>query len=108
EDVCSTFDHVPTIANLFGLNYDPRLYMGTDIFNGDTRVMFANGDWITNEGIYTVYDGEFNPFEGKSLSENEVERISAEVRNLIKVGRAIVDTDYFHLRDYITDPVEKE
>ena len=108
ENVCSTFDHVPTIANLFGLNYDPRLYMGTDIFNGDTRVMFANGDWITDDGIYSVSSGSFAPFEGRSLSDNEVERISAEVRNLIKVGRAIVDTDYFHLRNYITDPVEKE
>ena len=37
-----------------------------------------------------------------------LEAIKEEVRNLIKVGRAIVDTDYFHLRNYITDPVEKE
>ena len=108
EDVCSTFDHVPTIANLFGLNYDPRLYMGSDIFGGNTRVMFANGDWISDEGIYTVSDGTFNAFEGKSLSESEIEKNSTEVRNLIRVGRAIVDTDYFHLRNYITDPVEKE
>lgn len=32
SNVASTFDILPTIANLFDLNYDPRYYVGKIIF----------------------------------------------------------------------------
>lgn len=40
----STFDILPTLANLFDLDYDPRYYTGKDIFsNEDSKVIFSNG-----------------------------------------------------------------
>ncbi|MBR3227388.1 MAG: sulfatase-like hydrolase/transferase [Erysipelotrichaceae bacterium] len=101
---CSTFDHVPTIANLFNLNYDPRLYMGSDIFNGNTRVIFNNGNWMNEYGMWSVSYASFFPFEGKELDESEIERNCSEVRNLIKAGRAITVNDYFAFRPFISDP----
>ena len=106
-NVCSTFDHLPTVANLFDLNYDPRLYVGSDIFNDNCRVIMTNGDWISNLGIYVNSSGKFVPFT-EEYSQEEVDSVSAEVKNMIKVSRAMVSTDYFSKRPYLSDPLPKE
>ena len=105
-NVCSTFDHLPTIANLFDLNYDPRLYIGSDIFNNQCRVIMTNGDWISNLGIHVNSKNSFVPFV-EDADEEEVNRITAEVKNIIKVGRAMVSNNYFDKRPYLIDPKPK-
>ena len=104
EDVNSTFDHLPTIANLFNLNYDPRLYMGSDVFNHDTKVIFPNGDWIVNEGTFINSLQTFEPFPNKQLDPTIVKTKDKEISNLIRVGRAMVDVDYFSQRKFLLDP----
>ena len=53
KTVSSTFDLVPTIANLFDLDYDPRYYMGDDLFSEDYQslVVFYDYSW-KNEYAY--------------------------------------------------------
>ena len=49
----STFDILPTLANLFDLNYDPRYYIGKDIFsNEETIALFPSGSWVTDKAVY--------------------------------------------------------
>ena len=47
---------VPTIANLFDLEYDPRLYAGDDILSEsyDNRVIFADGSWKDEKAYYNA------------------------------------------------------
>ena len=48
--LCSTLDNLPTIANMFNLNYDPRLYVGVDIYSEDATVIDANRNWFDKDG----------------------------------------------------------
>lgn len=46
---CSTFDVLPTLANLFGMELK-ELYLGNDIFsNEESEVYFSNGDILIND-----------------------------------------------------------
>lgn len=47
EKYSSYINLTPTIANLFNLDYDPRYYMGTDVFSDEylNVVTFADGSW---------------------------------------------------------------
>lgn len=108
NNVCSTFDQLPTIANLFNLNYDPRLYVGNDIFNNKCRVIMNNGDWINNDGIYIYASNKFIPFDEKTIDNNIIEKTTTEVRNTMKIFRAMVSTDYFNIRPYLVNPQNKE
>jgi arylsulfatase A-like enzyme len=50
--VCS-LDILPTLLNLFGLEYDSRLLMGRDMFSDTPAlVLFNDRSWITDEGRY--------------------------------------------------------
>ena len=108
DEVCSTFDHLPTLANLFNLNYDPRLYMGADVFGGDCHVIFPNSDWISDDGIYINSTGEFHPFAGREADAEEIEKTDMQIKDLISAGRAMVSTDYFAVRRFLVSPVKAE
>lgn len=101
ENVCSTIDQLPTIANLFNLNYDPRLYMGNDALNDECIVVFNNLDWITNKGYYT--SGKAS----KGLEEDYVKQINSHIKNVTNISKAILDYDYFEKRKEIIYPTYK-
>ena len=101
---CSTLDHVPTIANLFNLNYDSRLYMGTDIYSSDNRVIFTNGSWLDSNGEYDAVKNIFNPYHSYTYSENQLETINSDVKKIINFSKQIFDESYFSKRKEICYP----
>jgi lipoteichoic acid synthase len=50
----SSLDILPTVSNLFGVEFDSRLLPGRDVFAPDTMplVFWNNRSWITTEGKY--------------------------------------------------------
>lgn len=107
ETVSSTFDVLPTVANLFNLNYDPRLYVGTDIFSDEENtVIFTNGDWISTYGWYDASEGTFTNFDDSyPAAENWVQNQNKKIINSINISLMIYKTDYFKKRDWISNPV---
>ena len=106
DTVSSTFDLIPTVANLFNLNYDPRLYVGTDIFSTDENtVIFTNGDWISTYGWYKASESTFYNFDDSNpASEKWIENQNKKVSNAFSTSLLIYKTDYFKKRDWITNP----
>ena len=49
-----TADLVPTIANMFGLKYDSKYYLSTDVFSKshDNYVYFKSGFVLNNENEF--------------------------------------------------------
>jgi hypothetical protein len=45
---------MPTLLNLFDVEYDPRLYLGTDVFSDShvSRAYFSDKSWIDEVGLY--------------------------------------------------------
>ena len=104
---CYSCDIVPTLLNLFGIEYDSRLLSGRDIFAPDVEVgktssnmhmaVFMNGSWITNAGKYDSLSGEFIPNDGVEL-ENEddyIEQVSTIASQRITFAEYLVKYDYY-------------
>ena len=101
DRVNSTFDILPTVLNLIGLKYDPRLYVGSDYFDEASElVIFPNGSWITDNGSYYASDDTHD----ETLSDEEVTRRNNEVNNLFSISRMIYRNNYFSVRPEIPFP----
>ena len=59
DTYCCNVDILPTMLNLFGIEYDSRLLMGTDIFSdGIHRARLYNGSFINERVMYNSRTGE--------------------------------------------------
>lgn len=99
--ISSTFDLVPTIANLFDLDYDPRLYFGVDMFdiNQERFVPYASLSWNNELGAYSASNAKFYPFdENNTLSLEEISRISKIIKQNADISYRILKNDYFSYR----------
>lgn len=96
EKYGSSLDMVPTILNLFGVEFDSRLLMGRDILS-DTNplVIYSNRSFITDLGRYNAKTKSFIPVEGLDIPENYTKQISNQIYNKYKYSRLILENDYY-------------
>lgn len=94
----STFDILPTLANLFDLNYDPRYYVGVDVFSDEeTIVIFTDGSWITDKALYDSSTNTYKSFTG-NLNQEYIESINKKVNDKFYVSNKVLTLDYFKYR----------
>ena len=100
-----SLDILPTLSNLFGVNYDSRLLIGRDVFSTtDPLVLWGNGSWKTTLGTYDASKRTFTPVEGAEIPEDYVAYTSAIVNNKIKYSKSVANTNYFNeVVKYLTD-----
>ncbi len=92
----SSLDILPTLSNLFGTEFDSRLFVGRDVFSNKEAIYFnTNYDWKTEFGTYYSSSGKFVLNEGKTVDEDYVERIKSIVRNKINYCQLACENDYF-------------
>lgn len=104
DDPVYSLDILPTLSNLFGVEYDSRLLPGRDVFSETAPLVFWHDySWITDKGSYNSSTYVFTPNEGVEVPEDYVDTIAAMVRNKIKYSRAVQYNDYF---DVIADLLE--
>lgn len=103
---CSAIDIIPTLSNLFGLEYDSRLMMGSDILSDcDSPVILnsvgtiGSNHWITAQGAYNAYKKQFTPAPGCTLSETETENYVKKMNSVVlakeKYSIKIMDKNYY-------------
>jgi phosphoglycerol transferase MdoB-like AlkP superfamily enzyme len=93
---CSSLDVMPTLSNLFGLEYDSRLIMGTDILSDqDPLVIFSNYSFINAAGYYNSVTDQFTRWDGTEPDLESVTEMVAEVQNRVAYSAAILDYDYY-------------
>ena len=98
DEPTSHLDLLPTLSNLFGLEFDSRLYMGRDVFSdAEPLVMFRNRSWITGEARYNSQTGRAEFFDGRESDEAYVKAINTEVGNRFAVSTRILDNDYWRI-----------
>ena len=96
EKIGSSLDILPTILNLFGIEYDSRLLMGTDILStSNPLVIFSNRSFITDKGKYNAVKREFYPFNNTKVDDEYVEKINSEIYNKYQMSRLILEKDYY-------------
>lgn len=93
----SSLDILPTLSNLFGTNWDSRLFVGRDVFSNSLPLVFnANYDWKTDKGYYLSGSGTIYPNNGIEVDDNYIENIRTIVRNKMTYCDLYNTTDYFH------------
>lgn len=98
NEYTSYMNIVPTVANLFGLDYDPRLYAGQDLFSSkyDNRVIFADGSWKDDVAYYNASTGKITYFEvNTTYTSEEIKKINETIKNKISMSNLAIKTNYF-------------
>ena len=96
EKYCSGLDIAPTLANLFGLPYDSRLYAGSDILSDqEGLVIFDNKSFITDRVAYNAVTGTATPLNGATVTEEYLEGKKREVKQKFAMSKGILVNDYF-------------
>lgn len=91
-----SIDILPTLCNLFGLDWDSRLLPGRDVFSDAEPLVFNFVyDWKTDKGTYISSTGTFTPREGVSVDSNYVSRINSIVRAKMDYCWSVMEKDYF-------------
>jgi len=96
EKPCESLDILPTLSNLFGLEYDSRLLMGQDILSDSPGlVILSNKSFITELGRYNAKTDHFTPNEGVEVPEGYVSQVYREVKSLFTQSVNILEQDYY-------------
>lgn len=92
-----SLDLLPTLFNLFGVEYDSRLLPGRDVFSDAPALVYrTNYDWKTELGTYYSKSGKFVPVnENVVIPEDYVKTIKAIVKNKVNYCDGVLETDYF-------------
>ena len=104
---CSAIDIVPTLSNLFGLEYDSRLLSGRDVFAQNYNASQAStcmplvilptnrgNSWITAAGTYDAKTRTFTPNPGVTVADDYVDTVAALVDAKFSYARLLIQYDY--------------
>lgn len=98
DKYCSSLDVMPTLANLFGLEYDSRLMAGRDILSdAPGLVIFSNYSFLTDLGAYNSTTDVFTMWDGSAPDPDYVAERVAEVQNRVAYSASILDNDYYRV-----------
>lgn len=109
DEPCSAIDILPTVLNLFGVEYDSRLITGTDVLSETPCTVILNCDdragghawnWITRYGVYDNRTKQFTPAEGVEFpSQEAIDTYVSNMNTVVKLKRTmsyrILDYNYY-------------
>ena len=99
EKISSSLDLLPTMLNLFGVEFESRLLMGRDILSdSDSLVIYSNRSFITKYGKYEALTNKFEPFgeldEGFDV-DTYIRNINNVIYNKYQMSKLILDNDFY-------------
>ncbi len=97
---CCTFDIIPTLLNLFGVDYDSRLLAGTDILDDKSFhiAMLSTQNFITDKIKYNTSKQKITYLVDKSeVSDAYVDACVAYVKNKFQMSLQIISNDYYRV-----------
>lgn len=98
SDPTYSLDILPTLSNLFGLEYDSRLLVGRDVFSdAEPLALWTNHSWVTKEGKYDADNGTFYPNEGSVAGDEYVQQINNIVANKLSFSDKVLSYDYYDI-----------
>lgn len=93
---CASLDIIPTLSNLFGLEYDSRLLMGRDILSDEAPlVIFSSMSWITDRAMYDTKNDTVMFIDGTEDDKDYIKSINRIVAGRYKNSARILEQDYY-------------
>ena len=91
---CMAIDVLPTVYNLFGIDYDSRLFTGKDILSNSFGIaILADRSWVTNKGSYYAPTNQFIAKE--EVDENYVDTVNTLVNSRLNISKMIIENNYY-------------
>lgn len=104
EKVCGSMDLLPTLLNLFGFEYDSRMYAGRDIFSeGEGMVIFKDRSFVTDSLTYIrkgkeviwTKDASGNDVIAEEEKEAYLDAMQQEAKDRYQFSAYILQEDYY-------------
>lgn len=98
EKYATPLDITPTLLNMFGLDYDPRFYMGNDLLSEyDDYAIFPDNSWLSSQGFYNASKGLFTPNkeEDESFYDEYIISMNELVTELRNMSALAIKKNYF-------------
>ncbi|MBQ6285319.1 MAG: sulfatase-like hydrolase/transferase [Bacilli bacterium] len=94
--VVAGIDLLPTIYNLFGIDYDSRLIMGKDIFS-DTEglAILSDRSWVSDKGTYNNVTKKFTKKIDEDVSQEYIDKMNKVVNQKFTMSSLILDYNYY-------------
>ena len=111
EDVMGMWDVLPTVSNMFNLDYTYAL--GNDIFsNKEKIVVFPNGNVLTNKVYYNNLKDEYISINSEPIDIDYIDRIKEYADERLEVSKGIIVYDLIknerdNLKKVIKDEKDK-
>lgn len=91
EKTASQIDVLPTLLNLFGVEYDSRLFIGNDIFSDEEGLaIFASRSWKSDKGVYYSDKG----FVGEA-SDAYIDAINNRIANNFTISKLLLEKNIY-------------
>lgn len=91
DKVGSQIDVLPTLLNLFDIEYDSRLIIGTDILSDSEGIaIFSDRSWVTDYGTYFAADEKFVAKENATIKDGYIDRINKSVSNKFTMSNLFI------------------
>ncbi len=88
DKVGSNIDILPTLSNLFGLEYDSRLLMGKDLFSdSEGFVVFKDKNWISDRGTRSELEA--------AEATDYIAMMDKRARDMFNYSALILDHNYY-------------
>ena len=87
----------PTLANLFNLKFDSRLYMGLDALSSeyDSLVIFPDGSWKNANAYYNASTSKISYYTKNMYTDEEILAINSKVRLKLEMSSLAIRKNYF-------------
>ena len=95
KEVTSQLSILPTVLNLFGIDYNSNYYIGTDALSNDYKgiVLFSDASWY--DGNVYVDGGMVT--NNQHISSEDLERKNSYIDYIIKKNDLVLKYDYFKI-----------
>jgi len=94
--VVAGIDLLPTIYNLYGIDYDSRLFMGKDIFS-DTEglAILSDRSWVSDKGTYNSVSKKFTKKVDEDVPQEYIDKMNQIVNQKFTMSALILDYNYY-------------
>ena len=92
-----SLDILPTLLNLYGIDFDSRFLVGRDVFSDkEAMVVYPNRNFITKYGKFFEDTRRFKKFdESIELPDDYIEKHREIANNIYNYSRIVIKENYF-------------
>lgn len=98
DKYASSLDVLPTMLNLFGIDYDSRLLMGKDILSdAKPLIIFSDRSFIDEKGRYDSNIEKYKSINGEIIGKDYIEKMQELIYHKYRYSRLILQNDYYNI-----------